>query len=85
VASARQFNTEKAITLLRDITSLLTVATPVQQRALIRQVLKSVWIEKVAVTAIKPTATFALLVELVAQGSLAISTGLEPATFSSGG
>ena len=83
--SDRILNVEKAITLLSDLPTLLDTATLTQRRALVRQIFDMVWIEKVAVTAIKPTATFALLVELAAQGSLAISAGLEPTTFSSGG
>jgi hypothetical protein len=83
--SAQLLNTEHAIGLLSNMDALLDSATPAQHRALIRQVIETVWIEKVAVTAIKPAATYALLVELAAGGSLVTSAGVEPTTFSFGG
>jgi hypothetical protein len=55
--------------------SLLDSATPAQRRALLRQVLDTVWIEKFAVTAIKPAANFLLLIETGINGD---SAGLEP-------
>lgn len=85
MASARMLNVERAVSLLSDLPALLDTAPPIKRRSIVRQILDRVWIEKAAVVAIKPTATFVLLVELAAQGSLAISAGLEPTTFSSGG
>ena len=77
---------DRAMKLLSDIPTLLEKATHAQQRALIQQLFECVWIEKLAVAAIRPTASYVLLIELLAdQVALAISAGLEPTTFSSGG
>jgi len=62
------FNIERAVTLLGDMSALLESASLAQRRAIIRQVLEMIWLQKFAVTAIKPAANFALLVELAATG-----------------
>jgi len=74
----RTLDVERATQLLGDLPTLLDAATPTQRRALLRQVLTSVWIEKFAVTAIKPSANFLLLKER-SRVSMAISTGIDPA------
>jgi hypothetical protein len=79
----RLFDVERAIELLSNLPALLDAATPAQQRALIRQIIARVWIEKLAVAAIEPTASYTILMEV--QVSMATSAGLEPTTFSSGG
>jgi len=62
----RTLDVERATQLLGDLPTLLDAATPTQRRALLRQVLTSVWIEKFAVTAIKPSANFLLLIGTIA-------------------
>jgi DNA invertase Pin-like site-specific DNA recombinase len=57
---------ERATALLSDLPTLLANASREHQRVLIRQVLTTIWIEKAAVTAIKPAANFLLLVEAIA-------------------
>ena len=81
----RTIFTRYATDLYSVMDALLDCATPAQRRAIMRQVIETVWIEKVAVTAIRPAATYALLVELAAGGSLVTSAGVEPTTFSFGG
>ena len=51
--------------LLGDMSSLLDTAGLAERRALLRQVMTTIWIEKFAVTAIKPAANFLLLVDAV--------------------
>jgi hypothetical protein len=65
---ARSLVIERATALLGDLPALLVAASREQQRALIRLVLPRIWIEKFAVTAIKPAANFLLLVEAIAAG-----------------
>lgn len=57
----------KAIDLLGNISALLDAATIEQQRAVIQQVFTTIWIEKGAVTAIRPAHSYALLVEVMWQ------------------
>jgi hypothetical protein len=93
--SARRLDLDKAMSVLRDMPSLLEVASKDQQRALIQQVLRQVWVERAPkrhgdawVKAIAPTSTYEALVGAIVSSSnfaVATSTGLEPATFSSGG
>jgi hypothetical protein len=63
----RQLDIERAVRLLGDMPSLLDSAAPAQQRALLRQVMTTIWIEKFAVTAMKPAANFLLLVETITE------------------
>ena len=66
--SSTRFRRPFVSTLLSDLSLLLDAADCAQRRALIQQVITTIWIEKVAVTAIKPAATYALLVEAVSAG-----------------
>lgn len=63
----RTLDVSRAMTLLGDMSALLDTATSAQQRALIQQVLTMIWIEKSAVTAIRPAHSYALLVEVMWQ------------------
>jgi hypothetical protein len=83
VPSAQVLDLTKAMGLLSDMPKLIEAANVPQRRALVRQVFEQVWLEKTKVTAVKPSPQFGLLLEAVVSGT--ISTGLEPATFSSGG
>jgi hypothetical protein len=91
----RRLDLEQAMAALRDMPSMLAIANTDQQRALIQQVLRQVWVERAPkrhgtawVKAIAPTSTYEALVGAIISSSnfaVATSTGLEPATFSSGG
>jgi hypothetical protein len=63
----RQLDIERAVRLLGDMSSLLDSAGPAQRRPLLHQVVTTIWIEKFAVTAIKPAANFLLLVETITE------------------
>jgi hypothetical protein len=69
-APSRALDIERAAGLLGDLPALLDAATPLQRRALIQQVLTMIWIEKRAVTAVKPAANFLLLVQAGINGDL---------------
>jgi site-specific DNA recombinase len=71
----RVLDVERAMELLGNLPALLDTATPAQQRALIRQVIPRVWIENLAITAIEPTASYAILMGV--QVSMATSAGLQ--------
>jgi hypothetical protein len=62
-APSRVLDLERATLFLTDMNALLDAATPAQQRALMQQVFMTIWIEKGAVTAIRPAHSYALLVE----------------------
>ena len=89
----RTLDMERALGLLSDMPALLDAATPAQLRTLVQQVMKVVWLDQEGITAFTPGEHYADLVEVVAtyagatDGHVggATSTGLEPATFSSGG
>jgi hypothetical protein len=51
----------------------------------VQQLFDRVWLERGKLTAVRPTGTYLALVEAAAKVNTATSTGLEPATFSSGG
>jgi hypothetical protein len=63
----RLLDIERATQLLSDMPRLLDAASLAQRRALLRQVVRTVWLEKVAVTAIAPAANFLLLVETLTE------------------
>jgi hypothetical protein len=44
--SARLLNVERAVTMLSDLATLLDTATPAQRRALVHQILDTIWIKK---------------------------------------
>jgi site-specific DNA recombinase len=62
----RSIDIEPAMNFLGDLPMLLDAAVNAQRRALIRQLVQKIWIEKNAVTAIKPAANFLLLVQALA-------------------
>jgi hypothetical protein len=59
----RVLDLDRAIGLLSNMAALLDAVDRAQQRALMQQVLTMIWIEKGAVTAIRPAHSYALLVE----------------------
>ncbi len=63
----RTLDVSRAMTLLGDMSALLDTATTTQKRALIQQVFTTIWVEKSAVTAIRPAHSYALLVEVMWQ------------------
>ena len=63
----RQLDIERAIRLHSDMPSLIESAGPAQRCALLRQVVTTIWVEKFAVTAIKPAANFLLLVDTITE------------------
>jgi len=60
-------DTERAIAFLSDMGVLVDSATEGQHRALVQQLFIAIWIEKGAVTAIRPAPIYALLVESIAR------------------
>ncbi len=62
-APSRVLDLERATLFLSDMAALLDAANVAQQRALMQQVMTMIWIEKGAVTAIRPAHSYALLVE----------------------
>ncbi len=66
-APQRTLDIERAMEVLTSIDALLVAATLPQQRALIQQVLTTIWIEKSTVTAIRPAPNYLLLVDVMAR------------------
>jgi site-specific DNA recombinase len=58
----RTLDITRAMDLLSSMAALLDGATPLQQRAVIQQVLSMIWIEKSAVTAIRPAHSYAIFI-----------------------
>jgi site-specific DNA recombinase len=58
----RTLDITRALDLLSSMSALLDGATLLQQRAVIQQVLTMIWIEKSAVTAIRPAHSYAIFV-----------------------
>jgi site-specific DNA recombinase len=83
----RVLDLNRAVETLGNVPCLLAGASVEQQRGLIQQIFQTLWLEPIAVTAIQATPNYALLVDAVAEQHVGgtTSTGLEPATFSSGG
>jgi hypothetical protein len=94
-ASERVLDIEKAMRLLGDMSSLLDKTNPEQQRAIMQQIVRQVWMGRdpkrhgdVWIKAIAPTSTCAALVGAIISSSkfaLVTSAGVEPTTFSFGG
>src|SRR5262249_9444481 len=93
--SERTLDLEKAMGLLSDMPRLLEAASKAQQRAIMQQVVRQVWVERAPqrygdawIKAIAPAEGYETLVSAIISQSkfaVAISAGLEPTTFSSGG
>jgi site-specific DNA recombinase len=62
----RVLDLERATLLLSNITELLDVANDAQRRGLIQSVFETLWLEKGAVTAIRPAPAYTLLIEAIA-------------------
>jgi site-specific DNA recombinase len=83
--SSAYLEVERAVVLLSDMGALLDAGQPAQQRALLQQVLTAVWLNQDGVIAIQPANMYKFFVEVTAKMVEMTSTGIEPATFSSGG
>ncbi len=93
--SERVFDVQEAMRLLGNMSSLLDQTNPEQQRALMQQIVRQVWMGRSPkrngdawIKAIAPTGTYAALVSAIVSSSkfaLVTSAGVEPTTFSFGG
>ena|GEM_PF-372284 len=82
----RVLEIEQAAQLLSDMGQLLDAASQEQRRILVQRVIRSVWLANGEITAWTPEPVYAVLVDaVVLEVERVTSTGLEPATFSSGG
>jgi site-specific DNA recombinase len=81
----RRLNRAQALAMMETIGTVLDAATMQERRAVVQQLFDRVWLERGKLTAVRPTGTYLALVEAAAKVNTATSTGLEPATFSSGG
>lgn len=81
----RRPNREQALAMIQTIGTVLDAASAQERRAVVQQLFDRVWLERGTITAVRPTGTYLALVEAAAKVNVATSTGLEPATFSSGG
>lgn len=79
-AVVRVLDVEKAISFLGNMPALINAATYTEQRALIQQVIKQVWLTREGIAGWEPAPNYRLLVEVVAaQVGGTTSAGLHPA------
>jgi len=79
------YNSTRAFTLLNDLGDLLEGANELQQRAALRYVFRTFWLEAHSIKAITPTDLYAPMVAAVetmrgVDGEMGCLTGFEPAT-----
>lgn len=76
---AQLLDLDKAVALLRNMTEVLAVATPHEQRTVVQQLMTAVWIRPGEVVAVQTTPAWSALYDAAAsQVGEAISAGLEP-------
>ncbi len=76
----RVLNVEKAIGLLNDIPALIDQATYTEQRGLIQQVVKQMWLTREGIAGWEPAPNYHMLVEVVVRAKAVdwtTSAGLE--------